>query len=122
MRIQAINETVLLPDKKDILRVQLYFKLVQYGIKPFENDMDIIIELYTFGGYSTPEEQDRFIGSCLEKEFKKSDQSLRNTLSKYVILGVFDKPRNSTLYLNEKYIPRVECDKLVLQYTLSHAK
>jgi len=122
MNIKAFSDKVLLPKRKDVLRVHLYFKLLQYGIKPFENDMDIMLELYLFGGYRNAEEQAKFISTCMEKGLKKSDQSVRNTLSKYVSMGVFEKPKNTMLSINEKFVPKVECDKLVLQHVISHAE
>lgn len=122
MQIKAFSDTVLLPTKKDVLRIHLYFKLIQYGIKPFENDIDIILELYMFGGYKGSEQQAMFIDMCMQRGLKKSDQSVRNTLSKYVSLGVFDKPKNTTLRLNQKFMPSVDCDKLVLQHIISHAE
>lgn len=122
MVIKSFSDVILLPDKKDVLRVHLYAKLVQYGIKPFENDLDIILELYTFGGYTNTEEQTKFIHNCISKGLKKSEQSVRNTLSKYVNIGIFDKPKNAHLNLNSKYIPQVDCDKLVLLHKISHAK
>ena len=122
MEIKAFTDKVLLPEKKDVLRVHLYFKMVQYGIRPYENDIDIILELYMFGGYKNAAEQSAFIKLCLEKGLKKSPQSVRNTLSKYVGMGIFDKPKNASLRLNDKYIPIVECDKLMLQHIISHAK
>lgn len=122
METKSFSDKVLLPTKKDVLRVHLYFKLIQYGIKPFENDIDIMIELYDFGGYDTSEGQARFISTCMQKKLKKSEQSVRNTLSKYVNLNVFEKPRNRVLHLSEKFIPRVKCDRLVLQHAISHAE
>jgi len=122
MQIKAISDKVLLESRRDVLRIHLYLKLVEYGIKPFENDINIMIELYLFGGYSNIEEQSRFIGICINKNLKKSVQSVRNTLSKYVAAGVFSKPRNASLYINEKFIPTIVCDKLVLMHTVSHAE
>lgn len=122
MVIKSITDKVLLNDKKDVIRLHLYFKLLQYNIKALENDIEIMIELYTFGGYNTPEQQYNFIELCMKKKLKKSNQSLRNTLSKYVKLKVFDKPKNSILSINTKFMPILECDKLVLSYTVSHAK
>jgi hypothetical protein len=75
-----------------------------------------------FGGYRNAEEQAQFIDLCISKGLKKSPQSLRNTLSKYVSIGVFDKPRNTSLSLNKNFLPQVDCDKLALQHTVSHAK
>lgn len=122
MEIKALKEKVLLVDKKDVLRIHLYFKLVENGIRPFENDMEVMLELYMFGGYSNSDEQALFIKTCITKGLKKSSQSLRNTLSKYVRMGIFDKPKNTILSVNEKFLPKVECDRLVLQHIISHAK
>lgn len=122
MVIKAFSDRVLLKEIRDVLRVHLYFKLMQHGIKPFENDISIMIELYLFGGYSNSEEQSKFIDICIKKKLKKSDQSVRNTLSKYVAKGVFKKPKNKHLSLDERFIPRVQCDKLVLQHTITHAE
>lgn len=121
MVIKSFLDKVLLPDKRDVLRVHLYLKFVQYGIQPFENDMNIILELYCFGGYNNAEKQERFFDLCLEKKYKKSSQSIRNTLSKYTNLGVLEKPRNTTLSVSAKYIPAIEFDRLLLQHTISHA-
>lgn len=121
MEIKSFQDKVLLQEKRDVLRVHLYFKLLQFGIKPFENDIDIILELYLFGGYSNSDEQAKFIDICMQKGLKKSEQSVRNTLSKYVNIGLFDKPKNSILHVNDKFIPKVECDKIVLEHKISHA-
>lgn len=121
MDIKSFSDKVILAEKKNVLRVHLYLKLMQYDIKPFENDIDIILELYFFGGYANSDEQNKFIDICIQKGLRKSGQSLRNTLSKYVNLGVFDKPKNTILSVNEKFIPKVSCDKLVLLYSVTHA-
>jgi hypothetical protein len=122
MIIKSFSDRILLPYKKDVFRVHLYLKFIQYGIQPFENDIDIILELYLFGGYSNAEEQDSFFKLCLEKNYKKSKQSIRNTLSKYTNLGVLGKPKNTQLTVNERFIPKVECDKILLQHIVSHAE
>src|SRR6476469_4887187 len=122
MIFKSLDDVVILPSKRDVLRVHIYTKLLKEGIKPFENDLDIILELYMFGGYNNPEEQNEFIEICLKKKMKKSKQSLRNTLSKYVTLGVFDKPKNTILHVNPKFIEQVKCDKLVLLHKVSHAE
>jgi hypothetical protein len=120
--IIKFEDKVLLSNKMDVLRVHLYLKFMQYGIQPYENDMNIVLELYSFGGYNNSEKQDEFFDICLEKKYKKSKQSIRNTLSKYTNLGVFEKPRNTSLSVSPKYIPAVEFDKLLLIHTIFHAK
>lgn len=121
MVIKSFLDKVLLPDKRDVLRVHLYLKFLQYGIQPYENDINIVIELYVFGGYDNAQKQEAFFDMCLEKKYKKSRQSIRNTLSKYTNLGVFEKPRNTSLAVSGKYIPPIKFDKLLLQHTITHA-
>lgn len=121
MVIKSFLDKVLLPDKRDVLRVHLYLKFLQYGIQPYENDLNIVIELYTFGGYTNSQKQEEFFDLCLDKKYKKSRQSIRNTLSKYTNLGVFEKPRNTSLSVSSKYIPPISFDRLLLQHTVTHA-
>lgn len=120
--IKSFLDKVLLEDKRDVLRVHLYLKFLQYGIVPYENDMDIVLELYCFGGYNNSQKQEEFFEVCLGKKYKKSKQSIRNTLSKYINLGVLEKPRNTSLSVSAKYIPPIKFDRLLLQHTISHAK
>lgn len=120
MIIKSFSDSVVLPTKRDVLRIQLYTKLIQFSIQPFETDIDIIIELYCFGGYNE-DTQKRFFDICLEKKYKKTEQSIRNTLSKYTALGVLEKPKNRKLFVNPKFIPVVECDLLVLRNPITHA-
>jgi hypothetical protein len=122
MNITSFSDKILLSTKRDVLRVHLYVRLLQFSIKPYENDIDIILDLYISGGYTNSEQQAIFIQACLDKKLKKSNQSVRNTLSKYVTLGVFNKPRNTVLSLNDQFIPAVTCDKLVINHIISHAE
>jgi hypothetical protein len=122
MVIKSFVDKVLLPDRRDVLRIHLYTKFIQYGIQPYENDINIVLELYCFGGYSDADKQDEFFAICLDKKYKKSKQSIRNTLSKYTNLGVFERVRNTHLRVSPKYIPTIEFDRLVLQHVVSHAK
>lgn len=122
MDIKSLKDIVLLNKKDDVLRFHLYLKLLQFNIKPIENHIDIILELYKQGGYSNSEEQNVFIKKCIDKKLRKSNQSLRNLLSEYVIKGVFKKSKNCSLSLKEEFIPKIDCKKLVLNYMISHAE
>ena len=120
--MKLFSDKIILPNKRNVLKVHLYTRFLEYNLQPSENDLDILVELYCFGGYQGKDMQEKFITLCLEKKYMKSKQSVRNTLSRYTNLGVLDKPRNLMLSLNERYIPKVECDKLFLQHIVSHAE
>lgn len=120
MIIKSLQENLLLPTKRDVLRVHLYTKFVQFGISHFKNDIDMIVELYLSGGYNK-DTQKVFFDTCLEKRYRKTEQSIRNALSRYKSLGVLEKPKNRELYVSNSFIPKVECDLLVLQHKITHA-
>jgi hypothetical protein len=122
MEIKAITDKVLLKDRREVVKLHLYFKFLQHGIKPYESDLDIIVELYMFGGYSNSSEQNQFLDICKAKKLRKTDQSIRNTISKYINMGVFEKPKNRMLRISDKFIPSLKCDKIVLQHIISHAE
>ena len=120
--IKAFSDTILLPTKRDVLKFHISLMLAQKQIKASDADIDVMIELYEFGGYNNSTEQESFIKSCIDKNLRKSKQSVRNTLSKYVGLGVFKKKKNTVLHISEDYLPKVDCSKLVLLHKISHAE
>jgi hypothetical protein len=122
MKIKSFSDKVLLTKKRDVLKYHLYLKFLQNNIKSSENDIDIIIELFLFGGYNNSEQQSRFISLCIEKNYKKTDQSVRNTLSKYTNIGIFEKPKNTILKVSDMFIPSTDFDKLVINHIVSHAE
>lgn len=120
MDIKVISEKMLLKDRKDVLRLHLYSKLLNKGIVPYEKDLDILVTLYEYGGYRNNKEQNEFFTLCLDNSLKKSIQSIRNTLAKYTDLGVLDKPKNTIRFLNESWLPKLDGNKIVLDYKISH--
>lgn len=121
MVIKSISDKILFRSKRDVLKFHLYMKMIQKGIRPFEKDIEILLELSEVNGYSSKEEQESFIQTCLDKKLKNCAQSVRNTVSKFVGLGILIKPRNRVIKINEEFIPNVVCDKVVLQHIISHA-
>jgi len=120
MVIKSFPDKILLPTRRDVLRVHLYAKFLEHGIRPFEADIDMVVELYCYGGYNEST-QKGFFDICLEKKYRKSEQSVRNTLSKYTTLGVLEKPRNRQLKVSQRFIQSVDCDLLVLEHKITHA-
>lgn len=120
MDIKVLRDTILLSDRDDVIRLYIYAKLADWNIKPYEHDIDIILELYKMGGYSNKQEQSNFISTCLSKKFKRTSQSVRNTLSTYTNLKVFRKRKWLSLIVSEDFIPPINCDKLVITPSISH--
>ena len=117
---KTITEKLLLKTKEDVLRVHLYTMLLNKGHIPYNKDLDILIALYQRGGYNNGEEQKEFFDLCINKKYKRTFQSLRNTLSTYTSLGVLERPKNEKRFLSKTWIPAIEAEKLVLDYKISH--
>jgi hypothetical protein len=120
MKIISVKDTILYSEDRMVVMVLLYLKLMQMNICPYNKDLDIITDLYLKGGYNS-DTQSEFIEHCIKNKYKRSSQSLRNTLSKYVKLGVFVKPKNKSLHLSSALLPPITYDKLILDLKISHA-
>lgn len=121
MIVKSFSDKLLLPTKRDVLKVYLYFKILNTEINASESDINVIIQLYLNEGYSSAAEQAEFFRVCLEKDLKKSEQSVRNTISKFINLGVLLKTKHCTCSVNEEFLPKTDFDKLMLKYVISHA-
>jgi hypothetical protein len=120
MNIKSIVEVMLLKERRDVLRLHLYSKLLSVGAIPYERDLDVLVALYEFGGFSDEKEQQEFFELCLTKDLKKSVQSIRNTLAKYTKMGILLKPKNKARFINDKWLPKLGDGKIVLDYKISH--
>lgn len=120
MNVNKIAEVMLLKDKRDVLRIHLYSKLIQKDIIPYDKDLDVLINLYEMGGYSNEKEQTQFFNSCINKKYKKSIQSIRNTLALYTEIGILNKPKNKKRFVSESWIPSSMDSILFLDYKISH--
>ena len=121
MKYVSFGEKIILPTRRDVLKVHLYAKLLLLGVIPYEKDLDVLVELYEIGGYANDVEQLRFFNTCLTKQFKKSVQSVRNTLAKYTELGVLSKPKNKKRKFSDEWLPDLADDVVVvLENKITH--
>lgn len=120
MNIKLIKEVMLLKNRKDVLRLHIYTKLLSVGVIPYDKDLDVLVALYEFGGYKNDTQQQNFFKLCLDDSLKKSVQSIRNTLAKYTKIGILDKTKNNVRFISEKWLPTLNGDKIVLDYKISY--
>ena len=119
--VTKITDVILLNSKIQVIRLHLYAKLLQIGFVPYDKDLDVIIELYKINGYANEKEQLKFFNTCLHNKYKKSQQSIRNTLATYTKIGILEKPQNKKRVVSEKWIPPNDFNVMVLDYKVSHA-
>lgn len=119
--IPVIQDRVRLRSKRDVLRLFLYTKLTERGIKFSESELDVLIELHLIGGYYDTDRETIFFNTCINHKFRTSFQSVRNVLTRFVNLGVIKKPKIHQRYISPDYLPAIESDIVGLMFFVSNA-
>lgn len=119
--IPVIEDKIRLRSRRDVLRLFLYTKLVERGIDFSGSELDVLMELYNIGGYENIDTEKEFFNACIEKKFRRSWQSVRNVLTRFVNLGVVKKPRIHQRSVSSDFLPVVESPILGLMFFVSNA-
>lgn len=99
---------ILLKDKRDVIKVVLYVQMLLRGITPFENDLDILFELYNFGGYHNNDEKKEFYNILISKELRKTPDSINNKLTELAGKGILERYRKNCIRFREDFIPNIK--------------
>lgn len=119
--LQVINESIVLKSKRDVLHLHLYTMLKKDNIQATSTELDVLIELYEFGGFANKDKKTEFFDVCISKQYRTTTQSVRNVLSKFTKNGVLDKPKANHRNLKEKYLPVTSTQLVGLKYTIINA-
>jgi hypothetical protein len=119
--IPVVQDTIKLDSKRSVMRLLLYVKLLENGIKCSEKDLEILTELYEFGGYHSHQEEVLFFAKCIDLRFRRSNQSLRNVLTRFKKLGVIKKLKIHQRQISPTYLPDIKSDKVGLMFFVSNA-
>lgn len=120
-QIPVITEHIRLHSKRDVLRLHLYTKFLENSIKATNTELDVLMELYDFGGFQSKEEERDFFASCIDKGYRNTDQSVRNVLAKFTKNGVLDRPKLHHRSLKESFIPSIDSEIVGLKYSIINA-
>lgn len=121
MSFYILEDNIILNNKHDLVCAHIYLQFKKDGVSFSENDINILAELYISNGYKNKAEQDLFFKMCLNKKYKKSFQSIRNTLNNYTNLGFLLKPKNLQRFVNVSLIPKIDAGNIGAIYKLSYA-
>lgn len=120
MAFLKIEEQLIFDNQKDLITVHFYLLLKKKNIDVSPKDLDLLVELYRLGGYSSKEERDNFLNRCVENEYKRSVQSVRNTLNFFTEKGILVKPKNSQRYVSKDFSPEYNGEKIGIIYKMTH--
>ena len=120
VELEVINDIISLPTRRDVLKLHLYAKLQEKNIKATDTEVDVLMELYDFGGYDEASEKE-FFDRCVSKGYRRSYESVRNVISKFVSNNVILKIQKKNREINESFIPRVNTPYVGLEYKVINA-
>lgn len=121
MSIPVVQDKIKLNSKREVLKLLLYTKLLESNIKPSDTELEVLMELYEFGGYHSHEQEIIFFTKCINLKFRNSFQSIRNVLTKYKSFGVVMKPKIHQRHISTSYIPDIQSDTIGLMFFVSNA-
>jgi hypothetical protein len=102
------SSPIILKDKKDVVKVVLYTQMLLKGIVPFENDLDILFELFDFGGYHNNEQKKAFYTLVINKKLRKTSDSINNKLTELAEKGILERYRKNCIRFNEEFLPNLK--------------
>ncbi len=105
-------ERIPVKDKDDALAMHLMIKCREKGIVLSEADIMCLIELY-HTGYS-----EEFYTNCVEKGYYKSEQTVRNSVSKMNKLGILSYEKRGDRAIEPEFVPEITEDKFIMQYMI----
>lgn len=104
------EEGLQFSEQKDVLKVYLYVKMISKGLVPFDNDLDILSELYFFGGYEGNQEKKNFYKLLLDKKLRGSEQSISNKLTELSEMNLIIRADKNCVKLNLDIFPEIKYD------------
>lgn len=120
MSFLKIEESIVFNDRDNLISTHFYLQLKKLGIAISPKDLSLLVEFYKMGGYSNKDEQNLFFKKCIDNKYKKTMQSVRNTLNKYTKKGILLRPKNSQRYMSEEFAPEYSDTKLGIIYKMTH--
>lgn len=107
MKPLIINQDspIILGNKKDVIKVVLYIKMLQHGLRPFENDLNILYELFAIGGYEGDKEKEEFYKTVIDNDLRKSNDSINNKITEFVAKGILARVKKNSIRFNEEFLP-----------------
>lgn len=121
MNIPVIEDKIILNNKREVMRLFLYIKLLEKGVKTSNTELNVLMELYEFGGYYNQEQETHFFTKCINSKFRTSDQSIRNVLTKFKNVGVVKKVKIHQRYISEEFLPKIDSQMVGLMFFVSNA-
>lgn len=97
--VNLIKTTLKFKDKYEALKLHIYAIAAEEGLMLSPADICVAVEIYR-SGYNK-----EFFERCIKLGYFKSEQTIRNSVSKLTKAGLLDKKRRGDRSLKERIIP-----------------
>jgi predicted transcriptional regulator len=112
--INFFKEKILLENKDDVIKLHLVIKSFQKNYNLSRADIDTLFELYKTG-YN-----DQFYKNCIDKEYFKTKQTVRNSVAKMTNLGILSYKKRGERSVAEDFVPKIDTEKAIFQYLVGN--
>ncbi len=107
MNIPIDKRLVCIKDRHNLVKLYFYIHYVHVkGLGITDCELDIMSYLFIQGGYNNKIDCDKFLEGCVDRGYKRSIQSVRNSLSKLTSLKLLGKSNNNNRVVLDVSIPR----------------
>lgn len=111
--INLVKTILKFKSKEDALMFHLLAVSTEEGLKLSSGDIGVVIQIYT-SGYSK-----NTFNKCIENEYFKSEQTVRNSVAKLTKLGILLKTRLDR-QVNPKFLPEPKESDFIFNYQVNY--
>lgn len=111
--INLVKTILKFKTKQDALKFHLLAISTEEGLRLSSADIDVAVEIY-IKGYDN-----NLFTICVDKGFFKSEQTVRNSISKLTKIGVLTKTRGDRK-VNVKFLPETRENDFMFNYQVNY--
>lgn len=115
-----IKDQIILNNKKDVMLIHLYIKCRQFNITISDGIRELLYYIYEMGGIESEKDFNELSKACIENTSIKTKDSVRNTISKCVMLNILENKGKYNKQLSEEWVPSVVDEVIGLEYKITN--
>lgn len=112
--INFFKEKIQLSTKDDVIKLHMLVKSYEKGYNLSAAEISTLFELYKTG-YNR-----EFYQNCVRKGYFKTQQTVRNSVTKMTKLGILQYHKRGNRSVNETFVPRITESQVIFQYLVGN--
>jgi len=115
-----IKDQIIINNKKDVMLIHLYIKCKQFNINISDGIRELLYHIYEMGGIESEKDFNELSKICIENTSIKTKNSVRNTISKCVMLDILENKGKYNKQLSSEWVPNIIEDVIGLEYKITN--